>query len=118
MDVFVFENLLSSVAHLLKAVRCLWEQRRSRVAMLARNAGGGCRPYFYLSISVIGACSISHVTVSTRDRPSPARFSLIPAVAWRLNWTHANLHAAEQLMNDVPTPLRGRICIHVRCLKF
>lgn len=42
-------------------------------------AAAVAQPYFYLSISVIGACSISHVTVSTRDRLS--RPSLIPVDA-------------------------------------
>lgn len=56
-----------------------WESHAVLWESSAVVAAAVAQPYFYLSISVIGACSISHVTVSTRDRLS--RPSLIPVDA-------------------------------------
>lgn len=71
-------------------VSAVWEHlSRSQGARrpAAMAAAAVAQPYFYLSISVIGACSISHVTLSTRDRCSRPSFH-----ARRLrDWTRARM---------------------------
>lgn len=71
------QQVRSCGARWLTCARALWD--RGAVEARRSSAAAVAQPYFYLSISVIGACSISHVTVSTRDRLS--RPSLIPVDA-------------------------------------
>lgn len=57
----------------------MWEHRARSEGARSAGGGGGLAIFLFVDLSVIGACSISHVTLSTRDRLS--RPSLIPVDA-------------------------------------